>query len=59
MIVLLDHCFRARTIAASMAIHRPKATGAAPACGPQRQRRMVRERLCCFREEWAQPRGRK
>jgi hypothetical protein len=36
MIVLLDLCFRAATIAVSMAIDRPETIDAASACGPKR-----------------------
>jgi hypothetical protein len=36
MIVLLDLCFRAATIAVSMAIDRPGTIDAASACGPKR-----------------------
>jgi hypothetical protein len=36
MIVLLALCFRAATIAVSMAIDRPETIGAASACGPKR-----------------------
>jgi hypothetical protein len=55
MVVLLDLCFRARTIAASMVIDRPTASDGAPRGGST-----AKEELSCFaRNDGVAGRGRK
>jgi len=57
MVVLLDLCFRAATIAVSMAIDRPETIDAASACGPKRSGGCQAGDFLALRGMAAQPPG--